>query len=204
MFKAHALLVVALLSIGGSPSSGEAVARAMVEVEVETSPIAIEAATPEQEAMVEWALARFAEAGLELPPMTITFSPSTAGCRGFIGYYSRAASQLDICNAGGLRTEPIHTVIHELAHAWSFAQLPSEDRQRWSQHRGLDSWHDDTVAWWQQGKEQAAEVVAWGLMSDTEPFSNRWVMSEQCEDLAVSFRLLTGIDPLNTANHSCR
>ncbi len=98
----------------------------------------------------------------------------------------------------------MHTVLHELAHAWSFTFLAADDQEHWSEHRGLAAWHDDNAAWWKQGREQAAEVIAWGLMSEAEPFLNTWVIGENCEDLAASFRLLTRIDPLHAGNHSCR
>jgi heat shock protein HslJ len=165
---------------------------------------AIIGGTEAQHAMAEWALARFDEADLPLPSMTIEFHTDKADCNGYLGYYSRSDKQLDVCNQGSPRTEPIHTILHELAHAWSFEYLPKDIVEAFTEDRGLDAWHDADARWWQQGQEQAAEVVAWGLMDEAEPFNSIWVIGEECERLSEAFAYLTGVDPLHASSHSCQ
>ena len=125
-------------------------------------------------------------------------------CQGYLGYYDRSENQLDVCNQGDRRTEPIHTILHELAHAWSFEYLPKDVVEEFTADRVLDAWRDADARWWQQGQEQAAEVVAWGLTNDEEPFNSIWVIGEQCEQLSAAFAFLTGIDPLHESTESCQ
>ncbi len=156
-------------------------------------------ATPAEVAMVEWALDRFDIAGLELPDLTISFHEDPGHCGEYLGLYSMAIQQVSICNRGGLSTDPRNTVLHELAHAWSFAVLSPEDIIRFNEHRHLEHWTGGDDAWWQQGAEQAAEVLAWGLQDPDDPFRSVWIHTETCEDLDAAFRVLTGSDPLHLA-----
>lgn len=173
-------------------------------VEAATPAITISGGTEAQHAMAEWAIARFDEADLPLPAMAIEFHSDMEDCNGFLGYYDRSEKQLDVCNQGAPRTDPIHTILHELAHAWSFEYLPEDIVEAFTEDRGLDAWRDADARWWQQGQEQAAEVVAWGLMNEAEPFNSIWVIGEQCEELSAAFAFLTGIGPLHTSTESCQ
>jgi hypothetical protein len=160
----------------------------------------ISQATVAERELVEWAFQRFEIAGLPLPPVTVTFHETNEGCRGYQGYYSRMAGTLDICNRGGGKTDQRHTLLHELAHAWSFSALTDSEMEAFVAHRGLDHWRSPDVAWWQMGQEQAAEIIAWGLQDEDE-FKSIWVFTEECDGLARDFEMLTGIVPLhgNTA-----
>lgn len=164
----------------------------------------ISGGTEAQHEMAEWAIARFDEANLPLPAIAIEFHADKDECQGYLGYYDRSEKQLDVCNQGAPRTEPIHTILHELAHAWSFEYLPKDIVEAFTENRGLDAWRDADARWWQQGQEQAAEVVAWGLMNEVEPFNSIWVIGEECEQLSEAFAFLTGIAPLHSAAHSCQ
>ena len=63
-----------------------------------------------------------------------------------------------------------------------------------------ESW-DDSHNWWLMGQEQAAEIVAWGLMDDQS--GSVYLYSESCQELAAAFELLTGIPPLDTHTDNC-
>lgn len=162
--------------------------------------VAVANATTEEAAMVDWAIDRFEDAGLELPAVTVVFHDTVDGCRGFVGHYDAGSRQLDICNRGEIHIDPVNTLLHELAHAWSFDQLSESDRRTFIAQRSLESW-DDSYSWWLMAQEQAAEIAAWGLMDD--PFRSVYLYSERCADLATSFEVLTGVPPLHTNTDSC-
>jgi hypothetical protein len=164
-------------------------------------PTLISNASPEQLDSVEKALERFEAAGLRLPPISVSFHESADACHGYLGHYATAGSQLDMCNWGQSHISPINTLLHELAHAWSFEFLGEETRAAFIAHRELGNWDDRSVNWWLRGQEQAAEIVAWGLMD--EPFRSAYVNSERCVDLATAFELLTGVAPLHTSTDHC-
>lgn len=157
-------------------------------------------ATPDEVAMVERAVARFAEAGLALPAISVTYHDTIDGCHGYLGHYDAAGFQLDMCNRGQSHIEPVNTLLHELVHAWSFEYLGESTQATFTNHRELDDWSTG-LNWWLMGQEQAAEIVAWGLMD--ESFRSAYVNSESCTDLATAFEILTGIPPLHTNTDHC-
>lgn len=163
--------------------------------------ISIEGATVDEVALVEWAAGRFQAAGLELPDLTVEFHDGLASCKDGYGLYRVAASTIKMCNRGGMKTEPRHTLLHELAHAWKFENLTEEETTAFTQRRGLEMW-DARGQWWQMGREQAAEIMAWGLVD--EPLEIHWIQLEPCDDLAADFEALTGRQPLNDFTESCR
>ena len=211
---AATVAIVAVTSIGyGWPAAGQIPAPAVEEAPrqqpvIEEAPqqpaIEIVGGTADQQKLAQWAIDRYQEAGLPLPSTRIEFHATREGCRGYLGHYSQSQGRVDVCNSDNERTEPIHTILHELAHAWSFEYLPQTTIDAFTEYRGLTAWHDTEVAWWKQSKEQAAEIVAWGLMDGDDPFLNRWVIGEPCEELADAFELLTGTAPLHDSRESCR
>jgi len=172
----------------------------------ESLPVVIEGATPDERDLVEWALSRYETAELTLPTVTFAFHDSNEGCRGskrvYQGLYTHAAGTIDICNRGGGTTDPRHTLLHELAHAWSLTHMAEEDIADFVAHRGLDHWSSNETPWWQMGQEQAAEIIAWGLQDENE-YKSIWLFLESCDDLASAFKLVTGTRPLHTNTQYC-
>jgi len=166
-----------------------------------TADLTVTGATTAEHELVQWAQERYAAAGLELPELTIRFHDGPAGCGGYNGYYTQDTGTVDICNRGGGTTDPGLTVLHELAHAWTFEHLTGSEAATWSQGRGLDTW-TGADAWWQQGQEQAAEILAWGLAD--RPFISQFLQSETCTDLATAYTALAGAAPRTTSTASCR
>jgi hypothetical protein len=120
-------------------------------------------------ALTEWALARFDQAGLVLPPLVISFHDDRPGCGGNFGLYrSGAPAQVDICGFNWDRfvVTAKKTMLHELAHAWIQHALTELARERFLDLRGLNTWGDDEFPWEEQGSEQAAEIIAWALMDE--------------------------------------
>ena len=150
----------------------------------------------EYEELVEWALSRFDEAGLELPPLRITHhGDDREPCQGVGGFHrSRdGISVIDFCTTKvGMFAERL--VLHELAHAWTDHQLTDARKSEFQDLRGWTHWvaHED-ASWDELGCEQAAEIIAWGL-SD-RPIRSILIAQASCEDFEVGYRTLTGRPP---------
>lgn len=145
----------------------------------------------------------FDEAGLELPSVTITHhGEDRAACRGRAGQYQQRDGRvsIDICTLqGGLLVERL--VLHELAHAWADHDLDRDHREQFRDRRGWIAWASDEAGWHDLGREQAAEIIAWGL-SD-RPIPNVLVGRSSCVDLELGYRALTGTPPLHGLRDRC-
>lgn len=163
--------------------------------------ITVETATAGQQALVDWALERYQAVELELPTLTISFHNHQDACHGFLGSYEAATRRLDMCNRGQHHAiTPATTLLHELAHAWSFEHMTAEKQQDSVDHRNLADWSNDP-SWWDRGQEQAAEIIAWGLSDGTR--QTVYFDREPCEGLATAFELLTGTEPLHNSTEAC-
>jgi len=150
-------------------------------------------ATTQQQAIADWAINRYEAAALPLPAVTITFHTDSDGCLGYLGFYDSKAQTLDMCNWGQhYKITPASTLLHELAHAWSFEYMTPADRDEFTAHRGLDDWHHEGI-WWHMGQEQAAEIIAWGI-GGTE-FASPYVYEADCSELAEAYTVMTGTEP---------
>jgi len=152
--------------------------------------------TDEDAALTEWALARFEQAGLQLPHLVIAFHDKKNPCNGHVGYYrSGTPARIDICgfNWNRFLTAPKKTILHELAHGWAAATLTEETRAEFLRFRGLDTWGDDQTPWEEQGSEHAAEVIAWALM-DKELLMVT-IRHADPKTLAHAYELLTSTPP---------
>ena len=185
------LLGLALMSIGPAASS------------IPRGPhLDVIGATADELAMIEWATDRFEQTGLELPDLRIEFPGDPDGCFGFAGTYNHDLRRILMCNRGEFRTEPHQTLLHELVHAWAFTRLSEERIDAWVGLRQLESWNSRDLPWWQRGEEQAAEIVSWGLLDDDTRLL--WLLLEDCDQLRDDFATITGADPLNQSNASCK
>jgi len=144
-------------------------------------------------AMLDWAIGRVSALPGALPDVLVDFEPANQ-CKGNNAYYTRSGSRIDFCNEGDGDLAPRQTMLHELAHAWSFEHMTGQQIDEFLELRGLHEWKPEEVAWWQSGQEQVAEILAWGLMGD-RPFSSKWTRWESCTDLAAAFTLVTHRSP---------
>ena len=143
--------------------------------------------SPSDVLLVDWVLTRYAAAGLEIPPVEIAFHEDPAGCFDNSGY-SRGG-RVEMCVADATEPYRRRVLLHELAHAWSGANLDPEDRERFLEVRGLETWNSGDVAWGRRGFEQVAEVITWAVGDRTLP-----VFLEDRDDapaLATAYVLLT-------------
>src|SRR3954452_24002585 len=104
---------------------------------------------------IVWAVARYRQAGLQLPDLAIHFP---AFCDRKAALYHVGHGIIDFCFVGK------NTVLHEFAHAWDDTS-GAVDRQAFMKLRGVKVWWGGTTTpSAEQGAEQLAEIIAWGLM----------------------------------------
>lgn len=142
----------------------------------------------------------FAVAALPLPALVVRHSDDVAVCGEHLGAHRRhdTWSEVVVCTSGP-RFERI--VVHELAHAWAAFELTDTNQTAFQELRGWDVWRDyDNVAWADNGTEQAAEVIAWGVHDVVAAIG---IDHRGCADLAASYRALTGLDPAQGLTTIC-
>jgi hypothetical protein len=139
-------------------------------------------ADPAAEARIEWAMTRFADAGLALPVLRVYVHPTMDGCQGNAGLYSHDGThgRVDLC------TPSTWALLHELAHAWEHHSMTDTTRHAFLERTGLGTWADPGAAWVERGTEAAAQTVAWGLLDI--PLTNPDRFTEELH----LFELLTG------------
>lgn len=185
-----ALALIALLSLT-PPRPVDAVSTDVV--------VQIVAATGEQAGHAGWALSRFEAAGLEIPSLRIVFHDDYQSCGMREGVLRITGDAIAVheCEPDPARLR--RSLLHELAHAWDYhgTQITAEQRSEFLKLRGLASWDDDGQPWNRRGEEQAAEIIAWGLMHRPAPIptSVRDYGPQHPADLARAFILLTGVAP---------
>lgn len=154
---------------------------------------AIKADTAEQFEIAEWALNRFDEAGLELPPLTIEFrGPDQTGCGGAPArvHLNHTPVLVAIC-----WNSPF-ILLHELAHIWEHDHVTDATRQALTTMRSdIESWASLDVPWEHRGREHAANIIAWGLLEDPYPVSR--TCPNDPDSLTAAYHLLTNNEPLH-------
>jgi hypothetical protein len=191
MKRARLLLAFALLlMLGGFDPIDAAAEKAVIQIVAPTSG---------QVDHAQWALSRFAAVGLELPSLTIEFHDNYESCGMREGVLRIAGEVMVVheCERDPARLR--RSLLHELAHAWDHlgTQISDEGRGEFLRLRGLVSWDDDDLPWSQRGEEQAAEIIAWGLMLRPVPIPTSVGDHgpQDPSDLARAFVVLTGVEP---------
>jgi hypothetical protein len=147
--------------------------------------------------IVEWSVARYELAGLQLPDVQVSFyswDPSLKDCAGHGGLWTfdQDRHSIDVCAVGVPSRRRM--LLHEFAHAWTHVNLTDGDREAFLGLRGLGDWNDRSTAWENRGAEQAAEIVGWGLYMYCDP--QHMVKGEDAASLTAAFELLTGTQPI--------
>lgn len=142
------------------------------------------AATEAQEARLRQAADRFAEAGLELPALTVRFSDRVEDCGGRMGQFESTERpwRITICGSADFLYE------HELAHAWEKANLSDEDRHDFTALSGHESWASSRDSWMDRGVEGVAFIIQQGLL--TSPLAHP--LSPEMARRMELFEFLTG------------
>jgi hypothetical protein len=154
--------------------------------------------------MANWAVDLIEEAGLRLPPMRFVYhGDDQTPCSGWRGAhrYVDGRSTIDICTSdSGNVTASL--VLHEIAHAWAAHDLSDERKADFQSLRGWTYWsnHQD-AEWHENGSEQAAEMMVWGLID--RPVEIITINNHSCDDLDAGYRALTGQPPLHGYRDHC-
>lgn len=153
----------------------------------------------------QWALSRFHAAGIELPSLQIILHDTYEACGNREGVLRIAGERVEIHECERDRSKSRRSLLHELAHAWDHVAggISQQRRARFLDARNLSSWDEDGLPWQERGEEQAAEIIAWGLMLEPAPIPTR-VGDHGPQDeslLAAAFEILTGGPPLFSPHH---
>jgi hypothetical protein len=146
----------------------------------------LDAPTPQQRETIAWAIERYHEAGLQLPDLTISFP---AICSGKGALYHVGQRSIDFCRVNKRRA------LHELAHAWDDTS-GAVDRDAFLRLRGLSVWWGGTDRpSSEQGAEQLAQIVAWGLQG-ANPSDVPQLPNNDVATLVAAYVSVVGTPPL--------
>lgn len=159
-------------------------------------PLTIAGATAAQEQAVDWAFHRYGEAGLrDLPPLKVHLHRSHDACQGGLGLYF--AGGIELCTKDSSEPYQRKIALHEMAHAWTEANVPGDALQAFMQRQRVADWNDRSYPWKERGTEQAAEVITWGLgEGEIAPLLP---VAPDAETLASLYEMLTGRAPITPA-----
>ena len=158
----------------------------------------------EVQEMAEWALDLFDQAEMELPAIEFRFhGDDVSGCNGNEGLHRPRGelSIVEICTSVvGWSTQVM--VLHELSHAWSEYSADADDLAAFQELRGYDHWLNyEEALWHENGTEQAAEILVWGLVD--RPMDMARILDNSCDDLLAGYVTLTGDQPLHGFTDLC-
>jgi hypothetical protein len=151
--------------------------------EARLEPLVFDEATPDHVELVTRAVATHEAAGLELPPLTVTFGTDRDTCKGNLGLF-RADTRATIRLCTGVRT----VVLHELAHAWEWNALDDSARDEFVSENDLPTWNSRDHEWEERGVELMADTIAMGLIL-IDGNNNPMAVPILC-----SFEMITGRD----------
>lgn len=159
----------------------------------ETHETIIETQNEEQQQLAEWALGRYAEAGLDLPPLVIRFpGRDLSFCDGAQAraYLAQDPVEVRMC------WNDSFILLHELAHVWEAHHVSHDRHERFMGLRdGVEFWASLEVAWDERGREHAANVIAWGLLQD--PYLISRTYPNDPASMIDAFTYLTDVEPLH-------
>lgn len=142
-------------------------------------------------ALLEWAVSRFALAGLELPQVHVEFHVQKEACAGHPGLFrDQPKPRIDICGFSEFSTAAKKTTLHELAHAWAHENLTGDEIDQFLDSRGLDVWAGPQAPWELKGSEHAAEIISWALFDRELDLVT--IPDAGLEATAAAYRFLTG------------
>jgi hypothetical protein len=154
--------------------------------------------TPQREALLRWALQRFADAGLPAPaPTSVTFAPPVADpwtTYGFDPYGSALVlpSTAEGCEVEGCDAWPTAErvfALTELARLWVANDSMWTRLADLAQAHGLD-WEDFDVPESQPVVDLATAIMTWGLMDQPYDLPDA-LDGRTCGQIATDFQALT-------------
>ncbi len=134
--------------------------------------VVVQGASDEQQALVDDALARFADAGLRLPDLWVVFADDPSKCGGHDGLFLSQHDPWQVLVCSDLE----FVVTHEFAHGWEAANLDDDDRANYVERRGLTTWDSPDAPWGERGVEDLAFMMQQNLMAGhVDAASDRWI-----------------------------
>jgi hypothetical protein len=110
-------------------------------------------------------------------------------------------SVIDICTTESGVWEA-RTILHELTHAWAFHFMTRDHQRAFQKVRGWQYWLNyNEAAWEDNGVEQAAEIMVWGLSDHAVPVMR--IDQRSCAELRAGYVALTGLEPLHGYTTYC-
>ena len=159
-------------------------------------PLVIHGADMAQERAIDWSIRRYREAGLAgLPDLEVYLHRSHDACNGGIGLYR--GGRIDLCTEDSSEPYQRKFALHEMAHAWTEANVDTAVLERFMDIRGIAAWNDRSLDWKDRGTEQAAEIITWGLGEGQ--ISPLLPEATDAPTLARLYELLTGREPITPA-----
>ena len=186
MLTLASTISILLVAVNTRPDIEAALLPTPKEFNVREEPTpALEGGTPAGHARIEMAIRRFADAGLELPPLRIVFRSSTVDCDGAHGLFNPSPEPwlITICSD---HMDWVYE--HELAHAWERATLTDVQRRDFVAFRGLTTWSDKDRKWNGRGVEWVAVVIQQGLAGMSLPPA----LSDEAVSRLEGYEMLTG------------
>lgn len=151
-----------------------------------------------------WAVALFDEAGLDMPALRYVHhggDPVPCGGRAGVHHVVDGVSVIELCEPKPSTATEV-MILHETAHAWAEHSLTDADRDAFQRLRGFSHWRNyEAVAWHENGTEQAAEILVWGLID--RPIRMIRINDAECGQLDAGYRVLTGQSPLHGFQDHC-
>lgn len=143
-----------------------------------------------------WSLGLIQDGDLPIPTVRFVHHGDDAShCRDRRGMHRLIddGSVIDICTTQ-TRFADQRMVLHELSHAWVEQFVDEERREEFRDLRGWTYWRNHEEApWHENGSEQAAEILLWGLID--RPTRIIHIHDRSCEALERGYRVLTGKAP---------
>ncbi len=196
-----------------SPSGSRPSSSQNIEARVRLSTAAVrigsdvEPLTDGEEALVAWAKDRFAQAGLELPELTVRFDPSRDLCGNNEGRYHHEPNGervVTICtresDTFAAQLARRRTLLHEFGHAWDVANMADEDHDQLGRILGADAWNDHDDVWADRGVERFAETFVFALLDQP---ARQLKVGLECAELLTAFVTATGAQPLGPGLPTC-
>ncbi len=114
------------------------------------------------EALVAEALAAFE--GMELPSVVFEFPETCAEDAKGWHTYRDGVSTIKVCEVS------LHTLAHELVHAWEAHSLTDGQRNDLLGRWGLEYWENyDEAPWLKNGAERLAVAFTWSVLNEAPP-----------------------------------
>jgi hypothetical protein len=158
--------------------------------------LVIHEANAAEERAIDWSIRRYREAGLGgMPDLEVYLHLSHDPCDGGIGLYH--AGRIDLCTDDSSEPYQRKFALHEMAHAWTEANVDTAVLDRFMDIRGIAAWNDRSFDWKERGTEQAAEIITWGLGEGQ--ISPLLPEATDAPTLARLYELLTGREPITPA-----